>query len=374
MKLSRHTLVGTLLALLATAAPAEPPKEAQVTQIIREVKLLPANADERDALVDDKVSEDTGVRTGGDSRSELTFADLTITRLGANTIFSFNKAGRTVNLESGSVLLRVPKNSGGGTIRNNVVTVAITGTTVILETGADGGSKLIVLEGTARLEFTKDARQTRRVRAAQMLDVPAGATNLPTPVNIDLDQLMRTHPLIVDFGPLPSLPLIQAVTKKQPPAPPSRTPPPPPSVVKPSPTPTGPASGGSGKSPRPFPTPRRNIDPTPTAPPDVTRPPRFSPTPKPIPTPREPNRPTPTPKPPPPKATPTASPKQPRPPTTNPPGTTKPPAVLGTEPTPSPTPVILRKAPAQTGTKLPASSPSPRFRQPVKKSTPPPIR
>ncbi len=83
--------------------------------------------------MNDRVAEDTGVRTGGESRSELTFADLTITRLGANTIFSFNKAGRNAQVDSGSILLRVPKESGGGRIRTNAVTVAVTGTTVIVE-------------------------------------------------------------------------------------------------------------------------------------------------------------------------------------------------------------------------------------------------
>ena len=37
-----------------------------------------------------------------------------------------------------------------------------------------------------------------------MEDVPAGATKLPPPVNIDLNDVMKHHPLITDFGPLPS--------------------------------------------------------------------------------------------------------------------------------------------------------------------------
>ena len=86
------------------------PYEADPTAFlsnIRYVSLLGFDA------VNDKVREDTSVRTGGESRSELTFADLTIARLGADTIFSFNKAGRDDQLDGGSVLLRVPKNSGG---------------------------------------------------------------------------------------------------------------------------------------------------------------------------------------------------------------------------------------------------------------------
>ena len=195
-------------------------KEARVTQIIREVKLLPSEAAERAAAVNDKVSEDTGVKTGGDSRSELTFPDLTITRLGSNTIFSFSKAGRTAKVDSGSILLRVPKDSGGGTIRTSAVTVAVTGTTVIFERGHGTKSKLITLEGSARMSLTSKPREFRNVLAGQMLDVPAGATTLPMPVNVDLNDLMRKHPLITDFKPLPSQPLILAAAQQQQPAPP----------------------------------------------------------------------------------------------------------------------------------------------------------
>jgi FecR-like protein len=207
--------------LTSQAVAADSKKEARVTQIIRDVKLLPSDAAARPAVVNDKVREDTGVRTGGDSRSELTFADLTITRLGSNTIFSFNKAGRNVQLDSGSILLRVPKDSGGGAIKTSAVTVAVTGTTVIFECTRAGKSKLIVLEGGARASLVKHSGQSQYVRAGQMLDVPAGATTLPLPTNVDLNQVMRSHPLITDFPPLPSRDLIVAASQQQqPPGPP----------------------------------------------------------------------------------------------------------------------------------------------------------
>ena len=212
MKTTSVILVGSIFSVAFLApvptAWAAASKDARVTQIIRDVKLLPSQADPRPAAVNDKVSEETGVRTGGDSRSELTFSDLTITRLGANTIFSFSKAGRTAKVDSGSILLRVPKDSGGGTIRNNAVTVAVTGTTVIFE--ASRGRKLTTLEGSARVSLTAKPREFRNVLAGQMIDVPPSATTLPMPVNIDLNDVMRNNPLITDFKPLPSQPLIMA--------------------------------------------------------------------------------------------------------------------------------------------------------------------
>jgi len=211
-------LSGSLaLLFIAGLAMADSKKEARVTQIVRDVKILPADAAARAAVVNDRVADDTGVRTGGDSRSELTFADLTITRLGSNTIFSFNKAGRNAQVDSGSILLRVPKDSGGGRIKTSAVTVAVTGTTVILES-VRGRNKLYVLEGSARVSLVKYPKQFQNVLGAQMVDVPPGATTVPLPTNFDLNDLMRNHPLITGFPPLPSRDLIVATSQQQPPA------------------------------------------------------------------------------------------------------------------------------------------------------------
>jgi len=216
MKLKILSSALAVLLVASHALAAEAKKEARVTQIIRDVKLLPADASARAAVVNDRVADDTGVRTGGESRSELTFADFTITRLGANTIFSFNRAGRNAQVDSGSILLRVPKDSGGGRIKTSAVTVAVTGTTVILES-ARGRNKLYVLEGGARVSLVKYPKQFQDVRAAQMVDVPPGATTVPVPVNIDLNDLMSKHPLITGFPPLPSRDLIAAAARQPPP-------------------------------------------------------------------------------------------------------------------------------------------------------------
>ena len=292
MKSVSKTLAGCLtcvaLVLPYPTASAASSKEARVTQIIHEVKLVPSDAAAREAALNDKVSEDTGVRTGTESRSELTFPDLTITRLGANTIFSFNKSGRTANVDSGSILLRVPKDSGGGTIRSSAVTVAVTGTTVIFEGNRSGKSKLYTLEGSARVALKKKPSDWRKVLAGQVLDVPPGATTLPMPTNFDVNQLMHSHPLITDFKPLPSAPLIMAVAQQPPPPAPA----PPPDYTGPNifPIPIVPIINQPptrGSHPNPTTSPRPNRYP-PTKPPGNTNPPgtnsqpTVTPTPGPI--------------------------------------------------------------------------------------------
>src|ERR1700720_173987 len=89
------------LFLVAAPAGAGQLKEARVTQVVSDVKLLAQQAVPRPAAVSDLVRAGIAVRTGSQSRSELTFADLTITRLGANTIFSFNEGTREMNLIDG---------------------------------------------------------------------------------------------------------------------------------------------------------------------------------------------------------------------------------------------------------------------------------
>jgi hypothetical protein len=205
-----------LLVLLVGENAGAASNDARVTQIVRDVKLLPSEAKPRPATVNDKVSEGTGVRTGDKSRSELTFVDLTIERLGANTFFSFNKAGRSVRLDGGSMLLCVPKDSGGASMTTSAVTVGITGTTLILEAQSSGRNKLMVLEGGARVSLNKYPKESVYVRGGQMEDVPPGATKLPPPTNINVDDVMNNNPLITDFPPLPSRNLIYA-SKGQPP-------------------------------------------------------------------------------------------------------------------------------------------------------------
>ena len=119
-------LLGAILAAFASANAAEL-KEARVTQIVRDVKLLPNAAPARPAVVNDPVRNGPAVRTGVESRTELTFADATLARLGANTIFSFNEGTRNLELTDGAMLLRVPKNAGGAKINTAAVTAAITG-------------------------------------------------------------------------------------------------------------------------------------------------------------------------------------------------------------------------------------------------------
>jgi mannose-6-phosphate isomerase-like protein (cupin superfamily) len=198
--------------LLLTAAER---KVGRVTQVVRNVSLLAPHVAARPARLNDDVTDGSAVHTGSDSRAELTFADLTITRVGANSIFSFDQDGRNVSVENGAILLRVPKGSGDARIRSSALTVGITGTTVMFESRPRNYSKLIVLEGSGQAWLTKHPGKKMTVRAGQMLLVKPGAAHLPEAVDIDESLVLRTAILITEFPPLPSLDLMRSVAENQ---------------------------------------------------------------------------------------------------------------------------------------------------------------
>src|SRR5205814_2375014 len=101
--------------------------QARVTQVVQDVKVVPSGAAARPAAVNETVHKGSAVQTGTQSRSELTFQDQSITRLGEKTIFSVGGGARSIELGSGQFLLYVPKNSGGAKVKMGSVTAAITG-------------------------------------------------------------------------------------------------------------------------------------------------------------------------------------------------------------------------------------------------------
>ena len=121
------SLAFALASWLPNAVSAADLKEAEVTQVIQDVRIVPSNASPRPAAVNDNVRQGTAVHTGTQSRSELTFKDQTITRLGEKTIFSVGEGARTIDLGSGQFLLYVPKKAGGAKVKMGPVTAAITG-------------------------------------------------------------------------------------------------------------------------------------------------------------------------------------------------------------------------------------------------------
>src|SRR4051794_13608810 len=119
-----------LIAILASSeccqyAAGQQLQQARVTQVVNDVKLLPSQTAARPAAINDEVKQGTAVRTGTDSRTELTFTDQTITRLGANTAFSFRPGTRDVKIKSGDILLQIPPGAPEARISTAAVSASI---------------------------------------------------------------------------------------------------------------------------------------------------------------------------------------------------------------------------------------------------------
>src|SRR6059058_5722030 len=199
---------------LSAVANAAELRAAHVTQIINDVKLLPGQAAARPAVVNDNVAVGTAVRTGVDSRTELTFADLTITRLGANTVFSFNGEARQIDLGSGAVLVQVPRNGAEAKIRTAAVTAAISGGTALFESHKGLPTKLLMLEGIGRFYPNGHPEDAEIVHGGEMaMMTPDGRITRPTKFNAAL--VYKTSKLITSFPTLPNADLIMAVIAEQ---------------------------------------------------------------------------------------------------------------------------------------------------------------
>src|SRR5712691_5457644 len=87
------------------------------------------------------VRDQNVVRTGTASRAELEFTDLTLARLGANSIFSFDAQAHSLSCEHGALLFSKPANSGRIEVRSGAVTAAITSATGFISTSANAPRK-----------------------------------------------------------------------------------------------------------------------------------------------------------------------------------------------------------------------------------------
>lgn len=209
-------LVITAGCFLIRLTSAGPLKEAHVTKIINDVKVVDPTAGVHRASINDVIRDQIALTTGIKSRSELLFEDNTLTRLGPETYFSFKSGTRDLTLEKGTLLLQVPKGLGGAKIHTAAVTAALTGTTIMMEYVPKQHIKVLVLEGNLRLSANGRFGDSLLLQAGKMVIMRADAKRIPDPITVDLKKIIRTSKLVnmshskkTVATPLPSLPLIE---------------------------------------------------------------------------------------------------------------------------------------------------------------------
>jgi hypothetical protein len=199
--------------LISNSGAATPLREARITQILNDVRLLGSDAVPRHASVNDNVGARTALQTGGGSRAELTFPDQTVARLAANTALDFKDGTQNLNLSEGALLFQVPKTAKGVKVHAAGVAAAITGSTVMFE-HHPGMYKFLVLEGNGRLYRPGHLGDSVLVQAGQMvIGNPNSAVS--DPVDVDIARFLKTSHFIIDFAPLRNEASVVSESQKQ---------------------------------------------------------------------------------------------------------------------------------------------------------------
>jgi FecR protein len=197
-------------ALAATAL-----TESTFTEIIRTANVVTA-ADKSvaPARTNEVFKVPDLVRTGSASRLEMTAPDQTITRVGANTVFTFAPGGRDIVLEQGSVLFHPPEGGGGGAIKNHGTAAAVLGTTEIGAILPDDSFKILDLEGSVKVTLKNGL--SIELKAGQMIIVSPDGNEFSPLMTFNIGQLLPHLLLVTGFSePLSSLPLIEAAIQEQ---------------------------------------------------------------------------------------------------------------------------------------------------------------
>jgi len=199
-----------------TARAAAPLTESVFTEIINDAKVVTATTQAATpAKTNELFKAPDRVRTGPASRVELTAADHTITRIGANTVFTFEPTGRSIYLEKGSILFHTPAGQGGGSIKHGGASAAVLGTTIIGAILGDGSFKIMVLEGQCVVTLRDGATLT--LNAGEFVVIPPDGNSFGQGTQkFNIGELVARLSLIQGFSnPLPSLPLINDAIAQQ---------------------------------------------------------------------------------------------------------------------------------------------------------------
>ena len=217
----KRYLIALPLLFVSGLAGAADLSQAVVRQKVNVVTIAPSlTAQPRPASTGAVVADDNIVRTGTASRAELEFSDLTLARMGANSIFSFDAQARALTCNQGAVLFAKPSNSGRVEVRAGAITAAITGSTGFVSnrhirgkgkdrTNEERATMLGMLEGKLKGSAVWRDNQGRDHTFSFHLGpgemIVARPDRRPVIMQFDIPRFVQTSPLITAFNsPLPN--------------------------------------------------------------------------------------------------------------------------------------------------------------------------
>ena len=189
-------------------------KDAEITTL-KNIVEHDAGQGAAPAKMSEKISENSKVTTAAASMAEFTFGDSSITRIGANSVFSFQSKERLVKLDKGTALIHATPGNGGATVDCGGVTAAVSGSTFMASRSATGGAVFVLLESSGSLKVTTPGGQTVIILPGQAASTGTGPKSAIQVFDVDVKRVMETTPLVSGFKELPSQAEINVVSEKQ---------------------------------------------------------------------------------------------------------------------------------------------------------------
>jgi len=174
------------------------------------------NTNQVAAILNDKVESNTQVGTGAQSMCELSLDDKSITRIGANAVFTFVEQERLVKCDKGTFLVSKDPETETMTITTGSVTAAVNGSTVMFDVTGDA-THVAVAETTTGVVVTDKNGKSMTLQSGEGISATPTGMASAAPRSVDVKDLTSSSPLFTEAGlaPLANDALIKGVASAQ---------------------------------------------------------------------------------------------------------------------------------------------------------------
>ena len=147
---------------------------------------------------------------------EISLDDKSITRIGANDLFSFVKQDRLVKCDKGTFLVSKDPETETITVTTGSVTAAISGSTVVLDV-KDDATHIAVAETTTGVVVTDKNGKSMTLQSGEGISATPNGMTSSSPKSVDVKDLTSSSPLFTEKGlpPLANDALIKGVASAQ---------------------------------------------------------------------------------------------------------------------------------------------------------------
>jgi len=174
------------------------------------------NTNKVTATLNDKIESEAQVGTGEQSMCELSLDDKSITRIGANALFSFVKQERLVKCDKGTFLVSKDPETETITVTTGSVTAAVNGSTVVFDV-KDDATHIAVAETSKGVVVTDKNGESITLQSGEGISATSNGITSSTPKTVDVKDLISSSPLFTEKGlaPLANDALIKGVASAQ---------------------------------------------------------------------------------------------------------------------------------------------------------------